>query len=471
MDQDLRRKANLCLENNWEKYEAYNEILETSFRREATFKGQSNYESLEPAEVFVKFFTEELLESIVEYTNKAESLGQGLQWKEFNKDELKAFLGIIIMMGIVKLPNCRWHWSNSERFGSSPIIRKSLSMSRFNAINKWICLYDKTNFDGQDKLYKVRKLSDSVLEACQRNFGYEQELSIDESMISFKGRNKMKQYMPRKPTKWGFKVFVLAGAKTGYVYRCKIFTGLKEFSPERVCCDLLEGMSNKHVFMDNWYISIPVVERLLTQGIHTTGTIKKERKHLPAKFKEQTENMKFGEVKFWNKGDITLCAWKDKRLVTSISSYYGNELYKKKKANSSKVIPYMINEYNYYMKGVDLFDQMMGYYKYPHKTLKWWKTCFFYFLEVALHNSRVIYNKNKTTQMEYLEFRIQVAESLTQANILKRQARKTPLPRKFERKESKSVPRGRCFVCRRYSATRQCLCCERIFHLKCLPNH
>ena len=85
MDQDLRKETNLCLENNWEKYEVYNEILETSFRRETTFKSQSNYESLQPAEVFVKFFTEELLESIVEYTNKAESLGQGLQWSSLTK--------------------------------------------------------------------------------------------------------------------------------------------------------------------------------------------------------------------------------------------------------------------------------------------------------------------------------------------------------------------------------------------------
>jgi len=27
VDQDLRKETNLCLENKWEKYEAYNEIL------------------------------------------------------------------------------------------------------------------------------------------------------------------------------------------------------------------------------------------------------------------------------------------------------------------------------------------------------------------------------------------------------------------------------------------------------------
>ena len=37
-------------------------------------------------------------------------------------------------------------------------------------------------------------------------------------MIGFKGRLSFIQYMPKNPTKWGMKAFVLADSKSGYTY-------------------------------------------------------------------------------------------------------------------------------------------------------------------------------------------------------------------------------------------------------------
>ena len=50
-------------------------------------------------------------------------------------------------------------------------------------------------------------------------------MSIDESMIGFKGRLSFLQYMPKKPTKWGMKAYVLADSKTGYTYSWRLYTG------------------------------------------------------------------------------------------------------------------------------------------------------------------------------------------------------------------------------------------------------
>ena len=44
-----------------------------------------------------------------------------------------------------------------------------------------------------------------------------EELSIDEQMVPFKGISSLKQYIPKKPYKWGFKLFVLADCQ-GYIY-------------------------------------------------------------------------------------------------------------------------------------------------------------------------------------------------------------------------------------------------------------
>ena len=40
-----------------------------------------------------------------------------------------------------------------------------------------------------------------------------QSLCVDEQIISFEGISGIKQYMPNKPHKWGYKFFVLADSK------------------------------------------------------------------------------------------------------------------------------------------------------------------------------------------------------------------------------------------------------------------
>ena len=51
------------------------------------------------------------------------------------------------------------------------------------------------------------------------------DISIDEAMIKFKGRSSMKQYMPKKPIKRGFKVWVRGDAINGYVSELEVYAG------------------------------------------------------------------------------------------------------------------------------------------------------------------------------------------------------------------------------------------------------
>ena len=54
------------------------------------------------------------------------------------------------------------------------------------------------------------------------------QLSIDEAMIPFKGRSTMKQYLPLKPVKRGFKVWAISDATNGYMYDFNVYTGATE---------------------------------------------------------------------------------------------------------------------------------------------------------------------------------------------------------------------------------------------------
>ena len=51
------------------------------------------------------------------------------------------------------------------------------------------------------------------------------DVSVDEAMILLKGRSSMKQYLPLKPVKRGFKLWVMADAMNGYTYEFNVYTG------------------------------------------------------------------------------------------------------------------------------------------------------------------------------------------------------------------------------------------------------
>ena len=84
---------------------------------------------------------------------------------------------------------------------------------------------DEKKCDKQDFLYKVHPLIEKIISFSQKFYISEQFLSIDECMIRFNGRSKMKVYMPLKPIKYGFKTYILSEAKTGYVMSWKLIEG------------------------------------------------------------------------------------------------------------------------------------------------------------------------------------------------------------------------------------------------------
>ena len=54
------------------------------------------------------------------------------------------------------------------------------------------------------------------------------QLSVDEAMIPFKGRSTMKQYLPLKLVKRGFKVWAMADPLNGYLCDLNVYTGSTE---------------------------------------------------------------------------------------------------------------------------------------------------------------------------------------------------------------------------------------------------
>ena len=56
---------------------------------------------------------------------------------------------------------------------------------------------------------------------------------MDEAMIPFKGRSSIKQYMPNKPVKRVIKVWAMADARTGFIFKFDVYTGKKGDNVEK----------------------------------------------------------------------------------------------------------------------------------------------------------------------------------------------------------------------------------------------
>jgi hypothetical protein len=58
-----------------------------------------------------------------------------------------------------------------------------------------------------DKMWQIRWLLDGMAERCNAQWNVGQFITIDEMMVRYKGSYcPARQYMPKKPQKWGLKV-------------------------------------------------------------------------------------------------------------------------------------------------------------------------------------------------------------------------------------------------------------------------
>ena len=135
-----------------------------------------------PFEYFSMFFPESLLITIVENTNLYSVQKSG---KNINTtvDEIKTFIGMRMLMGIIKLPSYRNYWSSALRY---PSIADVMSRNRFEVLTRYLHFVDNdSDHDNNDKLFKIRPMLVGVRNECVK-IEPEEHHSIDEQIIPSK---------------------------------------------------------------------------------------------------------------------------------------------------------------------------------------------------------------------------------------------------------------------------------------------
>lgn len=400
------------------------------------YKPPIGHKPTTPLEYFQLFFTDELMQEIVNETNRfaAEKIAKvtplrkksmWTTWKEVTLPEFKAFVGCLINMAMNHKPEIEDFFS-TDWVDYQPFFKEIFSRERFLQIfwNLHVCPPPTGPIAGTlSRSGKVRNVVLYLDKKFREYYIPKSKVSVDESTVGFKGKIIFKVYNKDKPVKWGIKIYVLSESDTGYIcclepYFGKATTERMERQDLGVTSRIVLHLVNKlkesygaveglHVFTDRFYTNMDLAQELCNMKVHLTGTILRNRKGLPLMIKKRkngTRNvlkLKRGDMKAYRKNDrFSVIHWKDKNEVTMLSTLYDNSTQVIQRTRKQGVVedvvkPTVVCKYNESMGGVDIADQYISSYGFTRKSLKWWRKVFFWLQEAALVNAYLLFNMNE----------------------------------------------------------------------------
>ena len=396
-----------------------------------------------PYAIFEQLFDIDIVDMLVDETNRyydqqmtkqggVDSLPTHSRFRKFvnvSRGEMKAFIAIVLFMGLVRLPNYKLYWNTHHLLSLNiasimPRDRFMNIMTFFHACNNMTQppVHDPTH----DPAYKVNHFSKMLIRNWRHVYTPCREVSIDECLVPFKGRSKHLQYIPSKPHKWGIKVWCLSESGTGYVTNWSMYTGKlkpdgsQRTATHRIVMDICDPILDKgrHVYMDNFFTSPALYTELAERQTGACGTLRTNRTGVPQAVK--TADPPLGEVMSQKEGKLLYITWKDKRRVNILSTIHNSSTYTKKlrsrfSENHHRDVdrPKAIGLYSKYMSGGDITDQQLAYNCLQHRMLKWWKKVVLCnLLEITMANAKVIYKKLGVGNYNNDTFRLAIIEGL-----------------------------------------------------------
>lgn len=321
----------------------------------------------------------------------------------------------------------------------------------------------------QDRLAPFRNLFDEFVIKCQLHYTPFENLTIDEELVAFRGRCKFRQYLPNKPAKYGIKIFALVDARTFYSLNLEVYAGEQPEGRYKVSNkphDVVDRLvapvsqSGRNITMDNWFTSYATYEHLLNHHeLTAVGTMKSNKACIPEKFK--ASNRELNSSLFGFQRNMTLVSYipKPRKNVFMLSSLHHDMEIDLESGDKQK--PAVITFYNKTKSGVDNVDKLIRSYDVSRNSRRWPLTLFFWLLNSAGINAKIIQMLNcpdiknnrrsfiKDLGVALIEPHLQSRQKNTRlsADLRKRIANRIGLPDGPPVKKTAPGVKRRCHVC------------------------
>ena len=375
---------------------------------------------LSPFQYFKKIFGDDLMETVVHETNLYSAEKNINKPLNVTEKEMEQWIGLLCFFSIVRLPNTKMHWCRSL-YPLCDIAGDIMSRDRFEAIKSSFHLVDNAILDGSgnDKFCKVRPMIDYLRNKFQ-TLPKIQNVCVDEQLVPFKGRLSVKQYIPNKPKKWGFKLFVFADDK-GMMFDFYPYGGKIESVDIRSVPDLKASANsvlhlaqtipsgvNHLLFFDNWFTSLALMDHLASRGIFCCGTVRPPRlqglsndmKCQKTITKKQRGAIESARIENEN-SEAVYVKWFDNRVVNLLSTFAKVDpvtTVRRFDSKAKKLVdvscPDIVKQYNKSMGGVDLADQLISLYRCPIRSMKYYMRLVFHMIDMVVVNAWLLYRRD-----------------------------------------------------------------------------
>jgi len=278
-------------------------------------------------------------------------------------------------------------------------------------------------------LFKVRPLLDHLFEKFQTTYEPHREVSVDESLMLWKGRLLFKQFLPLKRHRFGLKLYKLCESTTGYTYRFQDYygkdsqftlpagvltpTGPLSATEKTVWLPLLN--KGYHLYCDNFYSSPTPFDLLWQFATPACGTARANRKDTPKQLLSKKQQV--GQSSFTRRGSLLASKFMDKEDIHMLSTIHAatcTTVSVRCRSTLTMKKPDCVLSYNIFMGGVDMCDQLMQPNDATHKTVVWYKNLGIYLFQHALVNAFVLYRQSvvQNPRRTLLEFEHDVIADL-----------------------------------------------------------
>lgn len=320
-------------------------------------------------------------------------------WKPTDSVEIKAYIGLLIILGALqasKEPTIML-WCTKKGY-VRPIIPASMSRERFQAITSFLRFDDLNSREARkatDKLAPVREIFDLFTEKFKKCYNPGSHITVDEQLVSFRGRCSFRVYMKSKPDKYGLKIWAAADSENAYTLNMQPYLGKvnnvrEKNQGERVVLDLVGSLGSGYgITTDNFFTSLPLADKLLEKGMSLCGTLRKNKPYIPQELLPKSYKREFSSMFAFRELHTMVSYVPSKsKAVILLSTEHNDD---KVSEEETKFKPDIILHYNKTKGAVDTTDKMVKEYSARRITNRWPMAMFGQLLDVAGINSFILW--------------------------------------------------------------------------------
>lgn len=216
---------------------------------------------------------------------------------------------------------------------------------------------------------------------------------------------------PSKPDKFGIKFWLAADVDSKYMLNGFPYLGKDESRPpgerlgENVVMRLMEPFLGKgrNVTLDNFFTSVSLAKKLVSNNTSMVGTINKNRPELPPSSQHQGELFTTSVLKH-ERVTLTVYRSKPRRNVCLLSTLHRTVAVN----NDTKREPETVTYYN----ATKVLDQMARLYSVKGGTRRWPVAVFHNVLDLAAINAHVLYKECTGEKIPRRDFILKLAKGL-----------------------------------------------------------